>query len=324
MDLKLLLRFMPDLYVILDTDFCIVECSDAYEKLTKVNREDILSHYIFDVFPSHPADSAIDSMHTLKKSLEGVLKNKKPELLADLKYAIASASPDSGVFEERYWTISNTPVLSDTGDVLYILLRVQDVTDRKQSDAHLKQTLEKLKQANIELKKMAFFDQLTGIANHTQLTVLLNRLLKRACRYKENVTVFYIDIDHFKLVNDTYGHDAGDSLLKAIAERLHASIRANDIVARVGGDEFVIVLDQCHSVADAENFAKKLKQSMHEPILIHHHELRIQMSIGISFYPKDGTDVITLLKNADTAMYRAKKASRNNHQFYTPYIAEPH
>jgi len=215
------------------------------------------------------------------------------------------------------------PVIVLSGDtdeelaIAAVQAGAQDYLLKDQVDSHtitraIGYALER-KKIDLQLKQMAYFDHVTGLANHTQLTVVLNHILKRAQRYKDSVAILFIDLDHFKLVNDTFGHGVGDILLKKIADRLQLSIRSSDIVARIGGDEFVIVLDQCQ-ISDAEQFTNKLMKSINEPILIHKHELMVQASIGISFFPKHGHDVLTLLKAADAAMYRAKELGRNNYQ----------
>ena len=129
MELDLLLRFMPDLYLILDTDFNIVELSHACEKATMIKRENVLGHNVFDVFLDNPNDPTKKSMSAVKASFDRVLKYKVPERMIDFKYEIAQPTSQGGAFEERYWSTINVPILNDKGDVLYILIRIQDVTE---------------------------------------------------------------------------------------------------------------------------------------------------------------------------------------------------
>ena len=150
----------------------------------------------------------------------------------------------------------------------------------------------------------------------SQLTLVLGQMLKRAARYKEKIALLFIDLDHFKSVNDTFGHAVGDILLKKIAERLCLNTRASDIVARIGGDEFVIGLDNSHAIAGIKKFITKLIQCITQPILIDQHEISIHASIGISIFPDQGETIQTLLKNADSAMYLAKELGRNQYQFF--------
>ncbi len=160
-------------------------------------------------------------------------------------------------------------------------------------------------------------DSLTGLPNRTLLHDRLLQAISYADRYERQVAVAFIDLDKFKQVNDRFGHDAGDQLLVTIAQRLLACVRESDTVARLGGDEFVVVLyDQANEDVTLHAMQRML-QSIAEPILLNGLEYRITCSIGFSFYPQDGRDAETILKNADTAMYRAKELGRDNFQFYT-------
>lgn len=172
------------------------------------------------------------------------------------------------------------------------------------------------KKTDLQLKQLAFFDHVTGLANHAQLTIVFNQMLKRARRYRENIAVLFLDLDYFKSINDTYGHDIGDGVLKAVGERLQSNTRSADIAARIGGDEFVVVLEKSRSVEDDALFTKKLLLSINEPISIDKLSISIQASIGISRFPDNGNDVVTLLKCADAAMYNSKESGRNRYSFY--------
>ena len=131
------------------------------------------------------------------------------------------------------------------------------------------------------------------------------------------VAVLFLDLDHFKIVNDSLGHSIGDALLKAVAIRLKAAVREGDTVARVGGDEFTIVLQELATREDAAVVAEKVLQTIAEPVEIMGHRLYVTTSIGITLFPDDGDDAETLLKNADNAMYRAKAEGRNTYQMST-------
>lgn len=138
----------------------------------------------------------------------------------------------------------------------------------------------------------------------------------QARRSRGKAAVLFIDIDNFKTINDSLGHDVGDGLLIAIADRLVSCLRSEDTVARQGGDEFVVVLHSIANAQDAGIAAQKLLDALIAPCLINGHELQVSASIGIATFPNDGDDEVELLKNSDIAMYRAKKAGRNNYQFF--------
>ena len=163
---------------------------------------------------------------------------------------------------------------------------------------------------------LANFDALTGLSNRTVFQQRLQRSLVHAQRFNEGLAVLVLDLDRFKNVNDTLGHDAGDRVLQAVAERLKESLREADSVARLGGDEFAVLIEKVTELRLVGSIARKLLKAIAEVIMLGDQEYQITASIGISAYPADGSDVITLLKNADIAMYRAKEQGKNKSQFY--------
>lgn len=179
-----------------------------------------------------------------------------------------------------------------------------------------------LKRSEQQLRHMAHHDPLTDLANRALLDDRLEHALRRAHRDNGRLAVLFIDLDRFKTVNDTLGHNVGDELLVEIANRLKASLREGDTLARLGGDEFVLVLEDLDSPRMAGRVAEKICAILNEPVRVSGHELFAAGSIGISLYPDDGSDVPTLLKAADSAMYAAKGAGRNGYCFYTPQMTE--
>jgi len=172
------------------------------------------------------------------------------------------------------------------------------------------------KRYQVQLEHQANYDSLTGLPNRT----LLHDRLKQAVyaqRTPRNIAVVFMDLDHFKFVNDSLGHSAGDKLLKAMGERLRATLREGDTVGRVGGDEFVLILADQNNEEVIFRAMQRISAKVAEPIMVEGKELYVTCSAGISLYPQDGPDVDTLLKNADAAMYRAKEHGRSNFQFYT-------
>ena len=171
------------------------------------------------------------------------------------------------------------------------------------------------KAAQEQVEYQAYHDVLTGLPNRLLFRDRITVALAHARRSRRAVAVMFLDLDQFKLVNDTLGHTVGDGLLQAAAERLVHCVRADDTVARMGGDEFTILVSDLPDARSASTIAQKVMDSMAKPIMVDGHELFITTSIGISIFPDDGMDTETLLKNADRAMYRAKEAGRNNFQF---------
>lgn len=163
---------------------------------------------------------------------------------------------------------------------------------------------------------LAYHDGLTNLPNRSLFSRLLTSAVSEARRYQRQLAVAFIDLDRFKSVNDTLGHDAGDELLCEVARRLKANVRASDTVARLGGDEFVVLLPQIDGAGDAAAVARKILAAMAVPVHLMGRDMRVTCSIGISICPQHGLDEQTLKKHADIAMYEAKSGGRNNFQFY--------
>lgn len=190
---------------------------------------------------------------------------------------------------------------------------------------------EKLQHSSAQIRHLAYHDSLTGLPNRRMFLDYVERALSYARRYNKTFALLFLDLDNFKQVNDTVGHDAGDQLLREVAERLTNCIRAEDYVARgetdldntvarLGGDEFIILLPNISYAYQAAKVAERIVASLVKPIIICQKEFYISTSIGITAYPEDGTDVDNLVKNADIAMYRAKQEGKNTYQHYTEFM----
>lgn len=167
-----------------------------------------------------------------------------------------------------------------------------------------------------QMRHLAQHDPLTGLPNRALLVERTSQAMALARRHRKKVGLLYVDLDYFKHVNDSLGHTVGDQLLKSVANHLSGSVRATDTVCRQGGDEFVILLAEIEQPQDAAYVAGTLCAGFAPPHIIGEHELHVTLSIGISVYPEDGTDVDTLLQNADIAMYHVKENGRKHYQFY--------
>lgn len=194
------------------------------------------------------------------------------------------------------------------GEQCFLTIMIRDITERKQYEEMI--------------RYQAFYDSLTGLPNRLLLKERICHEISYAKHTGKKLAVMYLDLDRFKLVNDTLGHDIGDKLLKEVAIRLEKCVQASDTVARIGGDEFVILLSRITNEQRAIETANKILQSIREPIIIDSHELYLSISIGVTIYPDDGEDEKTLMTNADVAMYRAKQNGKNNLQLYTPALNE--
>jgi diguanylate cyclase (GGDEF)-like protein/PAS domain S-box-containing protein len=166
------------------------------------------------------------------------------------------------------------------------------------------------------LDHLAHYDALTGIPNRSLLLDRFEQAMERARRLRSKVALLYLDLDHFKLVNDTHGHSAGDALLKSVAQRMKTCVRAVDTIARLGGDEFVVLVPDIEGLDDIRTVASKLLDALTPPYEIEGHSTVSTPSIGISIYPDDGEDVDLLMKRADAAMYQAKQSGRGDFRFF--------
>jgi diguanylate cyclase (GGDEF)-like protein len=187
----------------------------------------------------------------------------------------------------------------------------------RQLNRQLLETSETLQRSNEELEHIALHDALTGLANRRLFLSSLEKAIERSKRVGTHLAIFFLDLDNFKGVNDTLGHNAGDELLVKIAERLKMSVRTSDLIARLGGDEFAIMAEEIKVDLLAASIAQHILDVVSLPIEIRGHTIYQTPSIGIASYPSCGTDVDSLMQSTDTAMYRAKKDGRNNYRFYS-------
>ena len=222
------------------------------------------------------------------------------------------------------------------GQVRHVRQQVE-VVDRDESGLPLRlagavHDITRRREAEEQIRRLAYYDPLTGLPNRLLFTEQLHHAIHHAERNHQQLAIMFVDLDHFKRVNDTLGHGAGDELLRLVSGRLSASLRSHDMVgrlegeveassiARLGGDEFIVMLSGMHRPADAASVARRLVDALAEPVVVGGTEIFVGSSVGIAMYPNDGSDIDTLLMNADTAMYRAKEAGRGGFQFYDRWM----
>jgi len=212
------------------------------------------------------------------------------------------------------------------GNELPTLTTIAAVVDAKSNLSHyvlVVTDLTAVRNAQRKLSYLAHHDPLTSLPNRLLTTERLNHALLRGTRHSECVAVLFIDLDHFKWINDSLGHGVGDQLLQYVALRLKACLRGSDTVGRLGGDEFLIILDPVDAAKNAALIACKLNKAINGPMQLEGVTLDVSCSIGISMFPEDGTNVEDLIRCADTAMYVAKERGRNGYEFYTPIMQHP-
>ncbi len=206
-----------------------------------------------------------------------------------------------GVLYPKWLTIS--AMRDQQGNLRHYVALFTDISERKSSEERI--------------RHLAEHDNLTGLPNRSLLQDRLRQAMSRAEREHTRLALLFVDLDRFKLVNDSLGHAVGDALLVETAHRLQGTVRASDTVSRQGGDEFLVLLADIEQNEDAGRVAQKMLEALSEPCHLAGHELRITPSIGISLYPDDSTDMEKLIKSADIAMYQAKEGGRSSYQFYT-------
>ncbi|SNB47298.1 EAL domain-containing protein [Geobacter sp. DSM 9736] len=209
-------------------------------------------------------------------------------------------------------------MLAKSGDYLDVEISSSALREgtRLVGSIHIVRDITEHRKMEEAIRFQATHDILTGLANRVLFMDHLTMSIKQGLRFNETQAVMFLDLDRFKSINDTLGHATGDKLLKAVSERLRGCVRETDTVARIGGDEYNILLNQIAHVDDAAAVAQKILVALNKPFFIEDVELRISISIGISIFPYDGKDAETLLKNADIALYHAKDRGKNTYQFY--------
>jgi diguanylate cyclase (GGDEF)-like protein/PAS domain S-box-containing protein len=297
-------------YCIIATDSqgIITTFNSSAEKLLGYDRYELINKKSPAIF--HDVNEVIARNEIISKELDINIKIGFETLVAKARH---------GKFDENNWSY-----IHKNGDKIPVRLSVTALYD---SHGHISGFLgiafditEQL-QAEEKLEKLAYFDQLTQLPNRMLYNDRLNQTIAQAERQKSHFSIFFLDLDKFKFVNDNYGHEVGDKLLIHVAKVLTRSIRKSDTVARLGGDEFTVILPGLDSHYDklaVGLIAEKIIEKLSEDIFIDNHILQIGASIGIAIYPQHGTEAINLNKHADIAMYQAKDHGRGRHVFYDP------
>jgi diguanylate cyclase (GGDEF)-like protein/PAS domain S-box-containing protein len=282
---------------VFDTVDAAVLVTDEYHRIIKVNPAftAITGYSAYDAIGNttqmlssgaHPPEFYKVMWDTLKAtgSWQGEISNRRK----------------NGEFYTEWLSINE--VRDDEGRLTHYVALFSDISERKAAEEHM--------------HNLAHYDALTGLPNRTLLSDRLQQAITAAKRERSNMALMFIDLDKFKPVNDTLGHHIGDLLLKEVAKRMQDCLRESDSAARIGGDEFVVLLPLIEAESDAVEVAEKIRHALNLPFELAGHSLNISSSIGVAVYPEHGSDEKSLLKNADTAMYYAKGAGRNNVTLY--------
>jgi diguanylate cyclase (GGDEF)-like protein/PAS domain S-box-containing protein len=271
------------IYIVQDGKFQYV--NSLFQEMTGYSEIELLGQYSLNLV--HPEDREI----VREKAIESLKKGR------------------SAPCEYRF--------VKKNGEIIWVLEKVTSAEYQgKQATVGSFMDITERKELEQKLADMATHDSLTGLPNRLLLTDRLAVGLAQARRNDTRLAVMMLDLDRFKTVNDTFGHIVGDELLRAAGERLMGIVRKSDTVARMGGDEFVVLLLQIARMEDAVKVAQKILGAFRKPFALDSYQVHTTTSIGIAIYPEDGEDVETLYKNADTAMYWAKEQGRDNYELY--------
>lgn len=255
------------------------------------------------IFNDYLADPRSQAFHA--KASEGGIKSAAAFPLFVRRQVVGImlyVAPEKDAFTPEF-----TELLQRLADNMSFALESFDRADEK-------------KRADERIEYLASHDSLTNLPNRETFNELLRHAIEMADRHQRQIAVLFIDLDRFKVINDSLGHDAGDILLVEVADRLRSRLRASDVVARLGGDEFVVILEETAARDDVEQVAGELLSALSQPLQLRGHECHTSASIGIAMYPDDGSDVQTLTKNADMAMYLAKEDGKNGFRFFSKEI----
>ena len=246
-------------------------------------------------------------------SIDVIINEKSHSLAQD----VPSGLPREAIFESKY---------SESIPVSYTCSIVESDSDGTSSRIYAAQNITERRRAEKRIRYLARIDALTKIPNRMQFQHLLQRNIARARRAGKPLCLFYVDIDHFKEINDTFGHLAGDATLETVAERLSAALPYRSIIGRLAGDEFAVIVDGLAPVTASQTktseLAQKILNRLADPFFVQGHEVFMTASMGIAYYPDDAPNVIDLIRNADAALYSAKKTGGNVFAFYKPAMNE--
>jgi diguanylate cyclase (GGDEF)-like protein/PAS domain S-box-containing protein len=284
---RILDRSSNEIYIIDGEEARILQANHGAQRNLSYSMEELATKSVFELMPMMTHDELDAVIAPLREGTEDLVRFETEMQRSD---------------GSRYPAEVRVHFAPEESPPVYVAI-LQDISERKEIETRL--------------NYMAYYDALTGLPNRRQLNARVREIIVEANRHGRLAAMVFIDLDRFKVINDSLGHIVGDALLKVVAQRLQDNVRTGDMVARVSGDEFIVLLANIAQVDDVTRIAGKLLSALAEPVLLPGRRLFVTASLGIALYPRDSGDFEGLFKHADTAMYHAKQLGRNNFQFFT-------
>jgi len=287
--LSKIINLLPDLIWLKDCDGKYIAYNLQFKKLFSKKNINIIGKNDTDFFDQENIE--------FSSKYDKKVKQYKESIIYETYLRLKDGT------QKGYFKITKTPIFDEKQNLKYIMCIARDMSEQKYKEDQLSQ--------------YANYDILTGLANRTLFMDRLKHLLNQRIQPNKYSAILFIDLDHFKNINDTFGHSIGDKVLKLVSQKLKSTVRKGDTVSRHGGDEFAILLENIKSPLDAAKIAQNILDILKQPLLIKEHHFHITTSIGITIAPTDSTNAETLLRFADIAMYKSKNNGRDSYAFYT-------
>jgi len=288
--LRTIIESLPAHIYAKDRDSRFIACNATVAQCMGTTPLEAIGKTDFDFYPREMAAGFFADEQALIRSGKPLIEREEKVL-----------DQTTGVM--RYFATSKVPFHDEAGNIIGIIGIGRDITERKQADERI--------------RYLATHDSLTEVPNRATFGEALTAAISDARFHERRFALLFVDLDDFKLINDSLGHEAGDSLLKQTAARLRASVRAEDLVARLGGDEFVLLCKDPADLDDIESLASRVLQALIRPVTLLGQERRVSASVGVAVYPDDGDTERALMKSADTAMYAAKQAGKSTYRLFS-------
>lgn len=293
--LRTIIDSIPALIYAKDTESRFIACNVLAARGMGITPAEAIGKTDFQFFPQEMAAGFFLDEQTVIRTGQPLIEREESVL-------------DRATGTTRFYATSKVPYRDQAGNIIGIVGIGRDITDRKMADEHI--------------RHMASHDPLTDLPNRSSFSEALSSAIAAAQATGRRFAILFVDLDHFKFINDSLGHDAGDTLLKRVAAQLRSVMRPTDVVARLGGDEFVLLCSDPSDMANLEGLAERVLHAAIRPVNLAGQERRVSASIGIAIYPDDGETERALMKSADTAMYTAKLDGKNNYRLFSSRLKE--